>query len=345
MWLLLPVPFKKKRKRPAWKVDTGVCVLKSVCICQSECKGENGIALDYSWWVYLRKVRKIWEKSKTCVAPGDDRSDVAARQRRTRTEKKSKTDGRRHEISPAHEAENESRQNKNMKRTFRRLLRLCWCRPSMRLGDWTCPQVLICQKESVWQQWNLSPRGSPEVSIWSCCTTDGANDRFEGQKIGKWMTDWIDGKISATHRAVRKHLVFHVPGRCLVILLFVINFTGKEKIPCKNFPSLVKSEPGTSPKAWSTGVHPVLPPLLDGGVSSCRTYPHPAGLEANKLTWHSAFWLLPRLLPGILYLITPSWWLICVRLLLRLVRSSWQACTWTTCFVFDRSSSWGLICV
>lgn len=65
----------------------------------------------------MRKVRKIWEKSKTQVADGDDRRVMAQFTKHTHIsththtqremETKTKTDGCKHEKSVLHEAQSE----------------------------------------------------------------------------------------------------------------------------------------------------------------------------------------------------------------------------------------------
>lgn len=69
----------------------------------------------------MRKVRKIWEKSKTRVADGYDRGVKAQFTKHTHIytptlremETKTKTDGCKHEKSVLHEAQSESQQNRN----------------------------------------------------------------------------------------------------------------------------------------------------------------------------------------------------------------------------------------
>lgn len=103
------------------------------------------------------------------------------------------------------EAQSQLQQKKKTEEWAFQHLLLYWRCPSTGLRDWTCPLVLSCQRESVWQQRMPPPHGSPEVSIWRRCMSEGANDRFEGQKIGKWVTVWwadgIDNKIITEHQA------------------------------------------------------------------------------------------------------------------------------------------------
>lgn len=107
-----------------------------------------------------------------------------------------------------------------------------------------------------------APHGSPEVSIWRCCMSEGANDRFEGQKIGKWMTVWwtdgIDNNIITEHQATfatsERVLFFNVSGRCLFIRLFcfvLFCFTERRYL-AETFSPIPQSE-GNQEQPWGHG--------------------------------------------------------------------------------------------
>lgn len=135
-----------------------------------------------------------------------------------------------------------------------------------------------------------SPRGPPEVSIWRRGATEGENDRYEGQKIGWWVTV-LSTDSRGLFRRVRQlfaasekkkgffrfFFLFNVIGTCLIWDLFqkkvwLLKLSENQKVTRSNLRGMVDLCPRCSATAleWRNAFNLNIPftPLAQRWTSS-----------------------------------------------------------------------------